>query len=147
MKTGCLESKVTQQYPGRPLQRLLPHSFPKQDILFLSIAASAPTNVSAVILSATVVQLTWEPPTSPHGILHDYRIRYKLASNASYGASINIGKKLTVTVGELMGYSDYEFQVRFLMFQRCFLVSFTPNLYQTFHKKGKIFLLRLLPFC
>ena len=75
------------------------------------LVATAPTNLAASAISATSIRLTWNQPTSLNGILHDYKVRYKMASEANYGASISVDKQLTFTATILKPYTDFEFQV------------------------------------
>jgi len=75
-------------------------------------ASTAPLNVSATAISATSIRLTWNPPASLNGILHDYSIRYKLSSNLTFGTSISAAIQLDYTVNGLKPFASYEFQVR-----------------------------------
>ena len=79
--------------------------------LFCVSASTAPLNVSAIAISATSIQLTWNEPTSFNGILHDYSIRYKLSSNLTYGTSISAGMQVSYTVTGLRPFTTYELQV------------------------------------
>ena len=79
-------------------------------MLLISVA-TAPQNVSAIANSATSILLTWRQPASFNGILHDYRIRYKLALDANYGSPISVGRQMNYTIVGLRPYSDYELKV------------------------------------
>ena len=80
--------------------------------LFVFTASSAPTNVSATAVSSTSIRLTWNEPASLNGILHDYKIRLKLASDVAYGTSVSVGQQLNYTVNSLRPFTDYELQVK-----------------------------------
>ena len=79
---------------------------------FVFTAGSAPTNVSATALSSTSIRLTWSEPVSLNGILHDYKIRLKLASDVTYGTSFSVGQLMNYTVNSLRPFTDYEVQVK-----------------------------------
>ena len=75
------------------------------------LASSAPINASASAISATSILLTWSLPTSFNGILHDYKIRYKLASDSRYGSSFTAGDRPFYIIKKLRPFTDYDFQV------------------------------------
>ena len=79
-------------------------------LLIISVG-SAPQNVSAIAISAMSILLKWTEPASLNGILHDYRIRYKLAMQTTYNSPISVGRQLNYTIVGLRPYSDYELQV------------------------------------
>ena len=79
-------------------------------LLFISVA-SAPTNVSATALSATSILLTWNLPTLVDGRLHDYKVRYKLSSNSTYGGTVTAGNQFHFIVNDLDPFAEYELQV------------------------------------
>ena len=79
---------------------------------FLFLAASAPMNVLASAISSTSIRLTWSEPVSLNGILNDYKIRLKLASDVGYGTSVSVGQLMTYTVNSLRPFTDYELQVK-----------------------------------
>ena len=69
-------------------------------------------NVSATAISSTSIQLTWNEPALLNGILHDYKIRLKLASDVTYGTSVSVGQLMNYTVSSLRPFTDYEVQVK-----------------------------------
>ena len=77
----------------------------------LVLASTAPINASATAISATSILLTWNFPLSFNGILHDYQIRYKLASDSIYGSSFSVGGRPFYIIKSLRPLSDYDFQV------------------------------------
>ena len=83
------------------------------DYFSLVLASTAPINVSATVISATSILLTWNLPMSFNGILHDYQIRYKLASDSRYGSSVSAGDRPFHIINNLRPFADYDFQVRF----------------------------------
>ena len=87
--------------------------------LYLISVATAPQNVSATAISATSILLKWKQPALFNGILHDYKIRYKLALDSNYSSSIGVGRELNYTIVGLKPYSDYEFKVRLSVILLC----------------------------
>ena len=85
-------------------------------LLFVFTAASAPTNVSAIAISTTRIFLTWSQPSLLNGILHDYKIRLKLASDVTYGSSISAGIQLHYTINGLRPFTVYDIQVSLFLF-------------------------------
>ena len=81
-------------------------------LLFVFTAASSPTNVSATAISSTSIRLIWNEPVSLNGILHDYKIRWKLVSGVTYGTSVSVGQQMNYTVNSLRPFTDYELQVK-----------------------------------
>ena len=79
----------------------------------LILASTAPINASATVISATSILLTWNHPVSFNGILHDYKIRYKLASDSGYGSSFSAGDRPFYIINNLKSFTDYDFQVSF----------------------------------
>ena len=77
----------------------------------LVLASTAPRSVSATAISATSIRLTWVQPYAINGILYDYKIRYKLASDASYGSSFSARDRLFSIISSLRPFTDYDFQV------------------------------------
>ena len=75
------------------------------------LASTAPINASATVISETNILLTWNHPISFNGILHDYKIRYKLASDSIYGSSVSAGSRPFYIIKNLRPFSDYDFQV------------------------------------
>jgi len=74
-------------------------------------ASTTPNNVSAVALSLTRIILTWTEPLSFNGVLHEYYIRYKLASDVIYGHNISAGRNLFIIISSLRPYATYDFVV------------------------------------
>ena len=72
---------------------------------------TAPLSLSATAVSAISIQLTWNQPSSLNGVLHDYRIRYKLSSDSSFGTPISADTQLTYNAVGLEPFTDYELQV------------------------------------
>ena len=68
--------------------------------------------MSSNAISATSIRLTWSEPASLNGILHDYKIRLKLASDVTYGTSVSVGQQLNYTINSLRPFTDYELQVK-----------------------------------
>ena len=77
----------------------------------LVLASTAPINTSATVISATSILLTWNHPISFNGILHDYKIRYKLASDSRYDISFSAGGRPFYVVSSLSPFTAYDFQV------------------------------------
>ena len=77
----------------------------------LDLASTAPRSVSATAISATSIRLTWSQPYAINGILHDYKIRYKLASDSRYGNSFSVGRHPFYISNRLKPFADYDFQV------------------------------------
>ncbi|XP_065069562.1 receptor-type tyrosine-protein phosphatase S-like [Rhopilema esculentum] len=71
----------------------------------------APSNVSAVALSSTTVQVSWFEPVSLRGILYGYKVKYKMVSASSYFSTISTGTNTTLTISFLQPSKDYQFQV------------------------------------
>ena len=76
-----------------------------------TLEPTAPMGFSASPSSATSIQLAWNQPELLNGILHDYRIRYKLSSDSNFGTSISAHKQLTYNVVGLTPFTEYEIQV------------------------------------
>jgi len=74
-------------------------------------ASTAPINASATVISETSILLTWNHPISLNGILHDYKIRYKLTSNSEYGSSFSAGDRPFYIINNLRSFTEYDFQV------------------------------------
>ena len=68
--------------------------------------------MTAIAVSATSILLKWRQPASFNGMLHDYRIRYKLALDANYSSPKSVGRQLNYTIIGLRPYSDYDMKVR-----------------------------------
>ena len=79
----------------------------------LILASTAPINASATVISETSILLTWNHPISLNGILHDYKIRYKLTSNSEYGSSFSAGDRPFYIINNLRSFTEYDFQVSF----------------------------------
>ena len=73
--------------------------------------------LSANPSSATSIQLTWSQPAELNGILHNYRIRYKLSSDLNFGAPISAGKQSAYNVTGLTPFTNYELQVHQFSFE------------------------------
>ena len=94
--------------------------------MFLVLASTAPLNVSATAISATSIRLNWNQPASFNGILHDYKVRYKLSSDAVYVSPFGIGKQLNYIVDNLKPYANYELQVNVVtlaLVQYCLIMT------------------------
>ena len=72
---------------------------------------TAALNLSATAVSSTIIQLAWNQPSTLNGILHGYKVRYKLLSDSNYGTPISVGTQLTYNVTGLKPFTDYEMQV------------------------------------
>ena len=77
----------------------------------LVLASTAPRSVSATAISASSIRLTWSQPYAINGILHDYKIRFKLASDSEYGSSFSAGDRPFYIINNLRSFTAYDFQV------------------------------------
>ena len=75
--------------------------------------STPPTNLSATALTINIINISWSEPTSFNGILHDYKIRYKISYDASYVSPISVGRQMNYTVNDLRQFTRYDFQVSF----------------------------------
>jgi len=73
---------------------------------------TVPLSVSATAVSSTIIQLTWNQPSTLNGILHDYKVKYKLSSDSNFGTPISVGTQLTYNFSGLKPFTDYELQVQ-----------------------------------
>ena len=76
-----------------------------------TLVPTAPLSLSASGSSASSIQLSWNQPTALNGILHDYRVRFRLSSDLSFSTPISAGTQLTYNVPSLKPFTDYELQV------------------------------------
>ena len=72
---------------------------------------TVPLSLSATVVSSTIIQLTWNQPSTLNGILHDYKVRYKVSSDSNFGTPISVGAQLIYNVTGLKPFTDYELQV------------------------------------
>ena len=84
-------------------------------------AATAPRNVSATAISVRNIQLTWMEPIFLNGILNEYKVRYKVASDTSYGSSYSAGSRTLFILHGLKPCTDYDFQVSGFLIIWCFV--------------------------
>ena len=77
---------------------------------FISISAAptAPTNVMATADSSTEVTVEWGEPETPNGIIIQYSISYNLTGSDIINVT---GTSRTVTIGDLLPFTFYEFTV------------------------------------
>ena len=88
------------------------HAFTSNVSLFNpTLVPTVPLSVSATAVSSTIIQLTWNQPSTLNGILHDYKVKYKLSSDSNFGTPISVGTQLTYNFSGLKPFTDYELQV------------------------------------
>ncbi|XP_065069850.1 receptor-type tyrosine-protein phosphatase S-like isoform X1 [Rhopilema esculentum] len=73
--------------------------------------SSSPSAVSSAALSSTSIQVSWSQPSSLNGVLHDYKVRYKMTSAADFTTPVSAGSNLTKTISSLKPFKDYQAQV------------------------------------
>jgi hypothetical protein len=71
-------------------------------------APTAPTNVIATEVNSTHVTVEWDEPDTPNGIVRQYIISYNLSESDDITLT---GSARTVTIGDLLPFTFYEFTV------------------------------------
>eukprot|EP00118_Oscarella_pearsei_P028871 m.3164 g.3164 ORF g.3164 m.3164 type:complete len:1718 (+) comp9087_c0_seq1:208-5361(+) len=70
---------------------------------------SAPINVQATTINHTTIQLTWDPPVTPNGLLYRYRIQKN--PHGEYVSSCCNGTQTSAFVTNLNSFTKYSFSV------------------------------------
>ena len=91
-------------------------------ILTIVTGSSPPQNFTIVVLNSTTVELSWEYPNSPNGVIRGYSILYAkfpftevtIVNITLY--AINDAGDQTVAVTGLIPFTDYSFHVRAFSF-------------------------------
>ena len=76
-----------------------------------TLAPTVPLSLSATAVSSTSIQFIWNQPSTLNGIIHDYKVKYKVSSDSNFGSPISVGKQLTYNAIGLKPFTDYELQV------------------------------------
>jgi cytidine deaminase len=92
---------------------LLPFTFYEFTVVAFTIetgeaAPTAPTNVIATEVNSTHVTVEWDEPDTPNGIVRQYIISYNLSESDDITLT---GSARTVTIGDLLPFTFYEFTV------------------------------------
>ena len=77
-------------------------------LTYPNIAPTAPTNVIATAVDSTHVTVEWSESDTPNGIVRQYIISYN--QSGSDAITVN-GTNRTVTIGDLLPFTFYEFTV------------------------------------
>ena len=75
----------------------------------LHLASSSPLNINATTLSATVVQVSWNPPDMLNGIIRYYTVIYGIDGSSETAELNSTGVSAVVT--DLDPYTTYVFYV------------------------------------
>ena len=82
-----------------------------------TLVPTVPLSLSATAVSSTSIQFRWNQPYTLNGVLHGYKVRYKLSSDSNFGTPISVGTQLTYSVTGLKPFTDYELQVHQFSFE------------------------------
>jgi len=78
------------------------------------LAPSAPINVTSHNISSTSINVTWQPPIKPNGIVRSYRIRYttgKTCFRRSNNIRVNATNISSTIVNNLEKFTEYDIEV------------------------------------
>ena len=78
--------------------------------MFFAEPGDAPTNFEAVVVNSTAIQLTWDQPQLPYGIVLSYNITY----NTSYGHISHVqnsSEPRVIVIDGLQEHTWYRFEI------------------------------------
>ena len=76
-------------------------------MFLVTIAPSAPRNVIAFNVSSTSINVMWQPPMTPNGIVRSYRVVYTTGSTTANINTTNVS--IVITMLEI--FTNYQVQV------------------------------------
>ena len=83
----------------------------KSLIAFYAEPGDAPTNFTAVVVSSTAIQLTWNQPQLPYGVILSYTISYNISNgNIKIHNQSSTDPEIVVIDG-LQEYTWYKFEI------------------------------------
>ena len=71
------------------------------------LAPSAPLQVTSHNISSTSIMVTWQPPTTPNGIVRSYRIEFTTGGVADNTYTVNT----SIIINMLEKFTTYQIQV------------------------------------
>lgn len=77
---------------------------------FVAVPGDPPQEFSTAMINSTAIQLTWNEPLTPNGIIVAYHIGYNRSANTNESITVD-AEELHYTVGGLNEYTAFLFVI------------------------------------